>query len=195
MSNLLVNTIIVIVKAISLPGLVFLGGVLIMVKISGHGYVTQQLRQKATPDNRRELNMRFRGYDTAAVDRHWGALDNHALKIEQHFLKLDLLFPFFYGAAFIVALLHEWALLGKTFSPVWLIGLAALTMIADWTENLVHLNQLRLYMESGKAGLEPRWIQVASIATIVKLFFFSGMLLLLIYLSIYRVVRPINPPL
>ena len=85
-------------------------------------------------------------------------------------------------------------MLGKTFSPVWLIGPAALTMIADWTENLVQLNQLRLYIESGKDGLEPRWIQIASVATIVKLFFFSGMFLLLIYLSIRTVVRPSNPP-
>jgi len=184
MVNLIVEAIILVGKAILLPAAVFFIGVFIMRKLSGHDYVKQQLRQKAAPENRRPLNMRFRGYDVRAVDQHWGVLDDHALKSEQRFLQMDLVFPLFYGAAFIAALWQAWSMLGRPFSLVWLIAPAAITVIADWTENLVQLTQLRLYKENGKAGLKSGSIRIASMATIVKLFAFTGMFFFLACLAV-----------
>ena len=176
--------IISVAKALGWPIVIFLGGVLIMIVVSGHNYVTKQLRERATPDNRKPLNMRFRGYNTAAVDRHWGVLDARALRIEQHFLQLDLLFPLFYGTALAIALLRTSEVSGRSLSPIWLIAPVAVTMLADWIENLVQLAQLRRYTLSGATGLEDRWIQVASLATIVKLVFFTLTVVLLIWLAL-----------
>ena len=127
--------------------------------------------------------MRVLGYDTTAVARHWDVLDERALQSERRFLELDLIFPTFYGTALAFALWLAWAAAGTTFSPVWIIVLVAITMIADWTENLIHLSQLQLYMQSGHIGLQPGWIQIASVATSVKLLFFFGILAFTMFLT------------
>ena len=188
--NLILKAILAIGKAILLPATVFVSGVVIMRIVSGHHYVNQRLRERAAPEDRSGLNMRPRGYDAPAVNRHWGALDARALDSERRFLQVDLAFPIFYGAAFAVALLRAGAGLGASFSPVWFLAPVAVTVIADWSENLIHLAQLRLFTQRGSAGLQADWIRVASTATIVKLLFFWGTLLLLILLAIYTVLRP-----
>jgi hypothetical protein len=90
MSNLAVKLITILI----LPLVVFLLGVWIMSKMSNRQYVTQRLRQGATPQDRRPLNQHLLGYDLDAVNRHWGALDDTAREAEEHFLELDLVFPF-----------------------------------------------------------------------------------------------------
>ena len=190
MDNLILKAILAIGKAILLPALVFVSGVVIMRIVSGHDYVNRRLRERAAPEDRRGLNMRTRGYDVPAVNRHWGALDEKALDRERRFLQVDLAFPIFYGAAFADALLRAGASVGTSFPPVWFLAPVAVTVIADWTENLIHLAQLRLFRQSGSAGLQSDWIRVASSATIVKLLFFWGTLLLLILLAICTVLRP-----
>jgi hypothetical protein len=178
-----------ILRAIWLPAVVYVGAGLIMILASGHNYVRQQLEEKATPTQKTPLYMRWQGYNPDDVRQHWGVFDQRALKTERRFLQLDLLFPLFYGGAFLIALWRVWADFGKTFSPVLLVAPAAITVLADWTENLIQLAQLRRYVEMGKDGLQAGWFQIASAATAAKLIFFFVTLGLLVYLAIYRVVR------
>lgn len=165
---------------LAVPAAVFLVGVWAMDKLVGREAVKRQLREKASIEDRKPLYQRLLGYDADAVARHWGALDKSALKIEQNFLKIDLVFPFLYGAALVGALLIAWSSLERPFHSVWLVSPVVIAALADWTENLVQLAQLRRYVE--KAGLQPGWIQIASFATSVKLVVFAGACLLLVYL-------------
>ena len=190
--NKFVQIIISILLAVWLPVVVLFGGARIMTILSGHNYVTKQWREEAAPKDRNGLNMRVLGYDIDAVARHWGVLDERALHSERRFLQVDLVFPLFYGTALALALWRAWTAVGKTFSPVWLIVLVAVTVIADWTENLIQLSQLRLYMENGKDGLQLGWIQIASAATTVKLLFFIGALVLILILALCKVVQKNN---
>ena len=176
-------------RAIRLPLVAYFGAGAVLLVASRHRYVTKQLKEKGTARDRTQLNMRLQGYDKRDVAELWGLLDERGLKIERRFLQMDLLFPIFYAGAFAVALRQIWADLGKTFSPI-LVAPAAITAVADWTENLVQLDQLRRYGENGSRGLQERWIQVASAATVTKLVAFFGTLGLLVYLAIDRVVGP-----
>lgn len=90
---------------------------------------------------------------------------------EQHFLKIDLFFPVFYGAALVTSLLMVWEMLGRPFSPAWILAPVAITAVADWTENLVQLAQLARF--TNDKPLQASWIQLASLATILKLVFFT----------------------
>lgn len=167
----------VILKAVlivALPVAVFMGGSTLMARLSGRETVKQQLREKAEPRDAKPLNLRTAGYDAGAAGRHWGALDAHARGIERRFMEMDLVFPLVYGAAFTAALLLAWGALGRPFHPAWLLAPVAVTLAADWTENLVQLGQLHRFGESGAAGLQPGRIQLASAATRVKLLFFVG---------------------
>lgn len=183
MVNLFVKAIILL----ALPVIVFLGGAYIMSKLSGREHVTQQLGKLKDSKDRKPIGLRFFGYDLGAVSRHWRALDEDALKVERRALEIDLVFPFFYGAAFAVALLLAWATLGRPFHPVWLMAPVAITVVADWIENLVQLWQLQLH--AGGAALHPGWIQIASAATIVKLWLFCGSYLLVACLVVWMVIR------
>jgi hypothetical protein len=176
MSRLAVKLVIVL----TLPLAAFSTGAWIMAKLSDRDYVTQRLSQLPDARDRKPLNQRLCGYDAAAVGCHWGALDETALRNERRFLRLDLVFPFLYGAALVACLWMAWAALGRPSPPAWLLAPVAVTVLADWTENLVQLAQLRRYVESGTAGLQPGWIQVASTATVLKLLFFVGTVLFLV---------------
>jgi hypothetical protein len=184
------NVMISILQAIWLPAVAYFGAGLVMIAVSGHTYVTELLAERAAPEQRIQLNMRLRGYDRTDVAQLWGVFDRRALDRERRFLQLDLLFPLFYGGAFLAALLRVWKDLGKPFSHAWLIAPVAITVVADWTENMIHLGQLRSYLEKGTEGLQAGWIQIASGATTAKILFFVGTLVLLIYLAICRVVQP-----
>jgi hypothetical protein len=186
-----------VIIMITLPFAVFLGGLWVMSKMSDQDYVTQRLLQSAAPEDQKSLQQRWGGYDADAVNRYWGALDNAALRLERYFLELDLVFPFLYGAALSASLLIAWAALGRPFNPAWLITPVAVTVLTDWTENLVQLGQLRRYVEDGQAGLQSSWIQIASAATILKMLFFLGASLflvgLIIAIIIGVVVRALRP--
>jgi hypothetical protein len=177
------------VLLLALPTLVNIGGGYIMGRLSGREQIKKRLSEHA-PDraDRKMLGLRWSGYNSKEVGRHWGALDAETQQDERLGLELDLAFPFLYGGSIAAALLLAWAALGRPFSPAWLVAPIAITMIADWTENLVQLSQLRLFAVSGEAGLHPGWIQVASAATVTKLLFLSGSSLLLIGLVISTVV-------
>jgi len=117
---------------LALPLTVFVSGVWIMAKISNRDYVTQPLRQSAPPEGQKPVQQRL-GYDTSAVNHHWGALDNTALRRERRFLELDLVFPFLYGVALSASSLRTWATLGRPFHAAWLMAPVAITVLADWT--------------------------------------------------------------
>lgn len=157
MSNLAVKAVVVL----ALPIVVFLAGAIVMQTLSGR-----------TLGDREPLNQRVRGYDAAAVKRHWEILKNdEVLEAEQCFLELDLAFPLLYGGALAASLLIAWKALGLPFGRAWLIAPVAITILSDWTENLIQLGQLRRFID-GKA-LQASLIQIASVATILKLLFFG----------------------
>lgn len=162
-----------------LPVVVFVGGAWVMSTVSG----------RHTVDGQKPLNQRFLGYETREVDRYWGVLDTTARRAEQRFLELDLLFPTFYGTALGVSLLIASARLGRPVHAVWLIVSVVVTVVADWTENLVQLDQLRNYIGAGEKGLAAGWVRVASTATVVKLLFFSLSSLALLALLIPLILR------
>ena len=184
MDNFLLRAIVLL----ALPTLVLPGGVYVMAKLSGQAEVTQRLLDHAQPEDRKGLGLRLFGYDLEAVSRRWAALDPDTRKLERRALELDLVFPFLYGGALAAALLLAWAALDRPFRPVWLILPVAITVIADWIENLIQLGQLRLFDASAHAALRSGWIQIASVATTTKLFFYSGSSLLLIGLVAWIVV-------
>lgn len=186
MNNLAVN----IITILALPLIVFTSGVWIMSAMSSRQYV-KRLLQAAAPEDRTPLHQRL-GYDVQAVDHHWGVLDDTARRAEKRFLELDLVFPFFYGAALAASLLMTWTMLNKPFSSMWLIIPVAITVLADWTENLVQLGQLQRYADGGKDALHTGWIQIASIATVLKWLFLLGSSLFLIGLVAVVVARSLR---
>lgn len=177
-----------------LPSVFFLGGARMMSMMSDREYVTDRLREQISKaEDRKPLNLRW-GYDTAALKSLWGVLDKRGLEAERKFLTLDLIFPFVYGGAWAISLLIGWVALGRPFNPCWAIAPVSITMVADWTENLVQLNQLQRYLTSGVESLESGWVQVASAATITKMCFVIVTSVFIIILSVVLIFRhPIDP--
>jgi len=172
---------ILIIRAVVLlllPFAVFASGAYLIAKLSDRQYITDRLEK--SKDDKQPLGLRIYGYNVGAVARHWGALDDKGLGFERLSLEIDLLFPFFYGAAFAGVLLCAWVALGRPFQPAWLLAPVLIGAVADWIENLIQLNQLRLFAVSHEAGLQSGWIQIASVATSLKLalFFFSYFLVI-----------------
>jgi hypothetical protein len=175
------NPIVRAILVLLLPTVAFASGVRIMSSLSDRAYVVERLATAPAKD-RPPLNQRP-GYDLPAVGRHWGAMDAAALRLERRFLLLDLVFPLLYGGALVVSLLLAWDALGRSFYPLWVVLPVVAGMLADWTENVVHLCQLRRFVASGASGLQAGWIQVASAATILKLLLLAGSSLLLVTLT------------
>ena len=170
----------VILLLFFLPIFVFGGGAWIASAVSGrHAVVEQQ------PLNQRP------GYDTKDVAQYWGALDSSGLRAEQRFLELDLVFPTLYGLALAVSLLTISAMLRSPIHTAWLIAPVVVTVVADWIENLVQLDQLRNFIESGEKGLSAGWIHLSSTVTIVKLLFgvISFLVLFARLFTLYRSSR------
>lgn len=152
---------------LAIPAAVSIGGAALLTRLSGRAIVTEQLAT-LPKDDRTPLNSRWR-YDKDAVGRHWTALDEKALAAETRFLEMDLVYPFAYGGAFLTALLLGWAMLGRPFNPVWLVVPVAVTVVADWVENLTILPQIRAFTDGGANALDAGRVTIASAATAVKL--------------------------
>ena len=168
-----------ILLLIALPIAVVLGGGQLMNKISGRFKVACQ-----TP-----LFLRWK-YKESDVKDYWGALkkiNTNALENEKRFLKLDLFFPFFYGGAFVISLTALWLMLDKPIALIWLITPAVVAMVADWTENLIQLRQIQLFIDG--ASLQADRIQISSIATAFKILFIVLSMLLLSGLSFCLLMR------
>lgn len=173
-----------VIFLLALPAAVFLGGALLMSEISG--------RSPSQAPNHTPLNQRL-GYDVKTVADYWAALEEPGRHAERRFLELDLIFPFLYGAAYVCSYLVAWASLGRPFNPLWVITPVVVTLLADWTENLVQLDQIKKYQALGSRALEPHWIQVASVATVLKLTAFCGMTVLLLWLVAWVILRAVRP--
>lgn len=174
----------VIVQAlviIALPTFVFLAGAWLMSGISGRA-----LPAKETP-----LGFRL-GYDADDARSHWSAFDYEALRAEQRFLELDLVYPFLYGSALAFSLFIAWTSLGRPFNSLWLVTPSFIMVLADWTENLAQLHEMKRFINNRATSLNPNWIRIASVATTLKWVFVAGMSLFLISLVVVMVFRSLR---
>lgn len=149
-----------------------------------------------SPGKRQHLNLRLCGYGVTDAAQQWGGNPDAAARHREHaaerrFLQYDLLFPLFYGGALCIALWLAWSDLGRPFAPAWLLGPVLLGVVADWVENLVHLDQLGRYTREGAGALSRGWIQLASWATSLKLVLIGVAFLLLAALALWLVMRTV----
>ena len=175
------------IALLSLPLVVFVLGGELMLRLSDPGRLRDKVQEEK---DLKGLGLRLEGYKFEAIKNYWGALKAKpgALDAERRMLEIDLVFPFAYGAGFAVALLLAWAALGKTFHPVWILAPLFIEVVADWIENLIQLRQVRLF--AGKEGvLEPGWVQIASVATSVKVGLFCVSYILVVGLVIWMVYK------
>lgn len=162
--------------AFGFPVAVLLGGGWALDRLSGRASVIRQLTSagRTIPQ---PLNMRWLGYGPESARTYWSALQEEGRRAERKFLRLDLLFPFFYGGSLATSLRWAWLTLEGPFPWVWIAAPLALAMIVDWVENLIQLNQLGRYRDGpdGDGNLQRPWIRAASCATVIKLWFMGGL--------------------
>ncbi len=166
------RTLLLALAVLALPTAAFLTGGQILEKWSG--------RAAVAPANQKPLNQRLH-YSAEDARKYWKGFGN-GLSRERLFLELDLIFPFLYGGGLAAGLLLAWVLLGRPFHPACLLAPALLGVLADWTENLVQLGQLKRFCTSAEA-VQDGWIRVASAATAVKLVSLAGAVVLLLTLA------------
>jgi hypothetical protein len=149
--------------AVILPLAVFGGVGSLMAQRSGR----KKALQDSHPPNPKPLNTRL-SYAVDDVDDFWRALGADGLIAERRFLEFDLIFPALYGGALTASLLWL-ALEGRSWLAIVGLALVVVGVVADWAENLIQLEQLRLYSRLGRPGLQPQAVRSASAATAVKL--------------------------
>jgi hypothetical protein len=154
-----------ILIALGVPIAVFVVAGLAMMRWTERDRFPQRRDPVSVP-----LNFRLAGYDVEAARAYWTWLGPEGREAERRFLEADLVFPFFYGGALLFSLLYLWAGLGRPFDAAWLVAPVAITVLADWIENVVHLRQLGSFVRN--EAVQPGWIQVATLATSTKLVFF-----------------------
>ena len=163
MGTLIVRAIVLL----ALPLVVFLGVGYLMQRLSDPSKLGKQVKKDYTG-----LGLRCTGYNLEQAKTYWSELKKAgALDAEQRMLEMDLVFPFIYGAAFAGALLCAWAALGRTFHPVLILTPLFVEVVADWIENLIQLKQIKLFAANA-ASVQEGWIQIASLATILKYWLF-----------------------
>ena len=150
------------------PILISMAAIYLMKNISGREPFPKTDDPDATP-----LNLRWRGYSEKEALDYWTWLrNNDALVAEQRFLVVDLFFPFFYAGTMLTSVMLAWNWLNHSFDLKWVVIFIAIVVLADWTENLVHLHQLGQFVRN--EPMQAVWVQVASGATTIK----SGFLVL-----------------
>jgi hypothetical protein len=77
--------------------------------------------------------------------------------------------------------------LGRTFNPAWVLAPIFVLILADWTENLVQLGQLKRYLDG--IDVQESWIKIASIATTIKMLFLYGTWAILGGLALLLIIR------
>lgn len=176
MANIFVTSVI----AVALPVAALIGGGSLMAQV---------VPREATAE--KPLLRRWRGYSVDEVRAYWSAFQRPGLVAERRFLEVDLVFPFIYGGAFLSSMLLLWAALGRSFSPAIPVATVAAMMVADWTENLVHLAQISKLLdhEAGYDALRRSWIALASTATSVKWVLIGASAIAIVLLVIVLFVR------
>jgi len=141
--------------------------------------------KKSTSQGELPLYRRF-GYSAHEMKKYWNGLNNgNTLETEWKILRLDLLFPFFYGSALSVSLLSAWSRLGEPFPRLWIFFVVGAAVVSDWIENATQLFLMRGYMNDPNAELNPAAAKVASLATRMKWVFIVaswGLLLILVFM-------------
>jgi hypothetical protein len=176
------RAVLVALAMLGLPAATFVAGALIMERWSGRG--------EAAPAGQTPLYKRLR-YDAEEVRTYWQAFGGR-LSRERLFLELDLVFPFLYGGGLAAGLLLGWAHLGRRFHPAWLLAPVLLGVLADWTENLVQLGQMRRFVDHGPHALQEGWIRLASAATAVKLVTLFGAWAVLLALVVWVLAKSLR---
>lgn len=139
------------------------------------GYAIELITNRSSAINNlpdgvpKTLNMRPLGYDKPTFTRFYTALNKDGRKVEQLFLELDLIFPFLYGGALAASLLFAWIMLDRPFSPAWFLVPVAIIVVADWTENLIHIGQIGKFASERTPDVSSFWVRFASIATVIKI--------------------------
>ncbi len=169
--------------AIGFPAAILLGGSWILSQASGRAAAMNQLTSGGQ-ESPRPLNLRWFGYETEAAKEYWSWLKCPGRPAEKRFLLLDLIFPLMYGGALAASLWWVWVTSGQPFHPAWIVAPLAMILTADWTENLIHLAQLRHYVSSNEGRIQGLWIQISSCATIIKLWLTSGLYVSLVGLVV-----------
>ena len=146
---------------------------------------------RALPANQKPLGQRF-GYDADDARKHWDALNDKALGAEQRFLELDLVYPFLYGSALAFSLFMAWTSLGRPFNSLWLVTPSLIMVLADWTENVAQLHEMKRFINNRATTLNANWIRIASVGTTLKWAFVVGVSLLLISLVVVMIWRALR---
>jgi hypothetical protein len=173
---------------VTVPSALFVAGGVLMMRATGRARFRQRRREPAS----QPLNFRIRGYSAAAAADYWRWLGADGLAAEIRFLRADMLFPLWYGAAMLGAMGAGWLALGRPFPPGLLLAPVAITVLADWVENLVHLRQIRLFLADRPLG--ELWIRAASVATAMKLVFFWLSTLGILVLAAWVLVAGLAAP-
>ena len=160
-----------------LPVALFLAGGVFMMRATGRARFRQRRREPASTP----LNFRLRGYDAPAAVAYWHWLGADGRAAELRFLKADMIFPLWYGGIMLGSLHLGWSALGNP-SPFGIPALpVAITVVADWIENTVHIRQIGRF-DQGQP-LQDRHLRIASLATTTKLLFFWLSTLLIVGLA------------
>ena len=149
-----------------------------MGRISGRSAIEQQLPSHPVDPNARPLNQRLFGYSVDDVMRYWLLFKRvpGGIESERVSLKLDLMFPFAYGAAMAASLLLSAHWLGKDLPPYFMLVFLAVGLLADWVENVTLLDQLDRFNSEPPLELQTLWIMTASVATTSKLVCVAGII-------------------
>ena len=172
---------------IFMPIAVFVLADVLMMRTTGRDQFPQSNIAESVP-----LNTRLHGYTATEATTYWQWLGTEGQLAERRFLKADMIFPLAYGGAMLVSILFTWSALGRRFNPTLIVAPAVIAVIADWTENLVHLRQLRNFMQS--EPVQASWIQVSSIATSTKWIFIWVSILLIFVFGIWMFIHELRAP-
>ena len=145
---------------------IFAGGVYLMTTASGHRGVDTALRQAG----KEALNMRLRPYGADEAKAVWQVIADTpgGMQAERASLRLDLVFPLLYGGALAFLMLVMLFTVGAGGYSAAFLAPVLLAVIADWTENAIHLRQLARF-ETAPADVSAFMIRIASTATSAKL--------------------------
>ncbi|SDL76048.1 hypothetical protein SAMN05660860_01213 [Geoalkalibacter ferrihydriticus] len=171
-----------ILVALALPVVLFFGGGYLMLLFTARDQFPQTSAPESVP-----LHFRLGGYNAEQAQAYWAWLGAEGQLAELRFLEVDLVFPLVYGGALLVSLFLIWGWLGRPFRLAWLLAPLAVTVIADWTENLVHWHQLHRVLR--QEPVQDFWMHMASLATTTKMLCFTLSATLLVALALKRLAR------
>jgi len=161
----MVKNILEAVLIVGVPIIILVGSGWLMLEVSGRNEI---MAQKGD-DLPKSLNSRPFGYEVKDVSEYWIKLGPSGRAAEMRFLRMDLLYPILYCAALALGLFIAWERLGFKISILPLLLIVLFILFSDLTENLIHINQLENVIENESYVLRPLLIQIASLATILKL--------------------------